>query len=78
MLQSLDGIERLQATSSLGMEWAKKISDLGPVFKMIWLKSLSVSDFECLTNIEGIGELEDLKALHLSEGKARFRAVLTM
>ena len=66
MLHSLDGIERLRATSRLSMERANRVSDLTSVYKMGWLKNLFVSDFPRLTNIEGIGALEHLETLHLS------------
>ena len=78
MLQSLDGIERLQATSSLSIEWANKISDLDPVFKMVWLTSLLVSDFPRLTNIEGIGKLKHLKTLHLSGNRGSLHPPLRL
>ena len=66
MVQSLDGIERLRNTSCLSMMWANKISNLAPVFQMVWLKKLSVSDFPRLRCIDGIEALQDLEELDLS------------
>jgi hypothetical protein len=60
------------------MEWANKISDLDPVFKMVWLKSLLVSDFPRLTNIEGIGKLKHLKTLHLSGNRGSLHPPLRL
>jgi hypothetical protein len=78
MLQSLEGIERLDATSSLSMEWANKVSGLSPVFRMVWLKNLFVSDFPRLANIEGIEALEHLKTLHLSGNRGSLHPPLRL
>ena len=66
MVESLEGIERLDTTSSLSIEWANKVSELSPVFKMVWLKNLFVSDFPVLASIDGIEALEHLTTLHVS------------
>jgi hypothetical protein len=65
-IRSLEGIERLRNTVRLALEWAKRIPDLSPVFRMRWLQCLSVSDFSLLRSIEGIESLEGLSELHLS------------
>jgi hypothetical protein len=66
LINSLDGIERLQATHRLAMNWANKIADLTPVFQMRWLESLDVSDFPRIRSIEGIDSLHEVKELRLS------------
>jgi hypothetical protein len=75
---SLDGSERLESTASLSMEWANKIPDLGPVFKMSWLRSLFVSDFPRLSNIAGIEALQDLRTLHLSGNRGSLQPPLRL
>jgi len=78
MLQSLDGIEHLQTTARLSMEWANKVTDLSPVFKMSWLKYLFLSDFPKLANIEGIASLQNLTELHLSGNRGSLQPPLRM
>jgi hypothetical protein len=78
MLQSLGGIENLQDTSRLSMEWANKITDLTPIFQMLWLEYLFVSDFPRLTNIEGIEALQHLTGLHLSGNRGSLHPPLRM
>lgn len=63
---SLSGIEKLHKTLRLAIEWATKVSDLAPVFRMEWLQSLRVSDFRLLRSIAGIERLQGLTELHLS------------
>jgi Leucine-rich repeat (LRR) protein len=78
MMQSIDGIERLRTTSRLSMEWANKITDLSPVFKMSWLKYLFLSDFPKLADIEGIGSLQNVTELHLSGNRGSLQPPLRM
>jgi len=78
MLVSLDGVERLKTTSSLAMEWANKIPNLNPVFKMLWLSNLFISDFPRITNIEGIEALRGLKTLHLSGNRGSLHPPLRL
>jgi hypothetical protein len=78
MMESLDGIERLQATSRLSMEWANKITELTQVFQMVWLKYLFISDFPRLTNIDGIEALQRLTELHLSGNRGSLHPPLRM
>jgi hypothetical protein len=65
-LKTLDGIESLIETKTLELEWATKVEELLPVFKMQELESLSVYDFPKLENIDGIESLSKLKTLNLS------------
>jgi hypothetical protein len=75
---SLDGIDQLHSTLSLAMEWANKIADLSPVFKMKWLKRLFVSDLPLLRNIEGIDSLQNLSYLHLSGNRGSLHPPLRL
>ncbi|OAI24136.1 internalin G [Methylomonas koyamae] len=65
-LSSLEGIERLVNTRQLTLEWASKIDDLGPVFRLHQLTSLSIFDFPKLRHLDGIASLVELTELHLS------------
>lgn len=65
-LASLEGIERLESVGRLVMEWATKVSDLAPVYKMRQLASLSVLDFPKLRSLDGIEALTGLERLDLS------------
>lgn len=65
-LQNLEGIERLEKTIKLSLDWAPKIEDLSPVFNLKGLMSLSISDFSKLRDISGIDNLTELTELHLA------------
>jgi len=65
-IRSFDGIDRLRATCRLSIEWANKIEDLSPLFRMGWLTSLFLSDLPRIRRIDGIELLENLRELHLS------------
>jgi len=75
---SLEGTAQLCQTSSLAIEWANKIVDLSPVFKMAWLKRLFISDLPRLRNIEGIDGLKDLNHLHLSGNRGSLHPPLCL
>jgi hypothetical protein len=66
MLPSLEGIERLASVRRLTLEWATKISDIAPVYKLQHLVSLSVFDFALLRHLDGIDSLTELAELNLS------------
>src|SRR5512141_2503480 len=53
-LNSLDGIERLVSVRRLILEWATKISDISPAYKLRHLASLSIFDFARLRHLDGI------------------------
>lgn len=65
-LPSLEGIERLKGAKRLTLEWASKITDLKPVFKLGALTGLSISDFPKLKHLDGIELLSELTELNLS------------
>lgn len=65
-LKSLDGIEGLCETNELVLEWANKIEQLDPVFRLRHLTKLSVYDFPKLTALTGIEQLGELTELNLS------------
>jgi len=65
-LPSLDGIERLTSTRKLNLEWATKIDEVSPVFRMTNLTSLSIFDFPKLKNLSGIEALTKLLEFQLS------------
>ncbi len=65
-LKSLDGIEGLGETRELTLEWATKIEQLDPVFRLQYLTKLSVYDFPKLRVLTGIGHLNELIELNLS------------
>jgi len=65
-LQTLDGIEKLRSVTRLRLEWANRIDDLSPLFRLHRLTSLSVFDFPKLRVLEGIESLHQLAELHLS------------
>ncbi len=75
---SLSGIEKLQKTLRLGMDWATKISDLTPVFRMEWLQALYVSDFRLLRSLAGIDSLQGLTELHLSGNRGSLNPPLRL
>ena len=58
-LSSLEGIECLVNTRQLTLEWASKIDDLGPVFRLHQLTSLSIFDFPKLRHLDGIASLAE-------------------
>lgn len=76
MVRFLDGIERLHGTTKLRAEWANKVSDLAPIFRMTWLESLFLSDFPLVREIEGIEGLTALTELHLSGNRGSLRPPL--
>jgi len=65
-IQSLNGVERLRKTVRLSVEYANKVEDISPLFRMPWLKSLWLYDLPRLRRIDGIEALEDLRELRLS------------
>jgi len=65
-LKSLDGIEGLSETNELVLEWATKVEQLDPVFRLTHLTKLSVYDFPKLTALTGIEQLGELTELNLS------------
>jgi ribosomal protein S27E len=65
-LPSLEGIERLASVRRLTLEWATKVSDLAPVYKLRHLVSLSIFDFAKLRHLDGIEALTELAELNLS------------
>lgn len=65
-LPSLEGIERLASVRRLTLEWATKISDIAPVYKLRHLVSLSIFDFAKLRHLDGIESLTELEELNLS------------
>jgi len=65
-LPSIEGIERLSSVKHLALEWATKVSDISPIFKLERLTTLSIFDFSKLRQLEGIGTLESLCELNLS------------
>lgn len=75
---SLLGIDKLHKTLRLAIEWATKISDLGPVFRMEWLESLHISDFRLLRSIAGIESLQSLTELHLSGSRGSLNPPLRL
>jgi len=78
MIESVEGIERLQRTSRLSMEWANKIKEITPVFQMVWLTYLFISDFPRLTNIKGIEALQQLTELYLTGNRGSLNPPLQM
>ena len=65
-LPSLEGIESLVNARRLALEWATKVDELGPVFRLINLTSLSIFDFPKLRQLAGIEALGELTELNLS------------
>lgn len=65
-LTSLEGIERLTSVRRLTLEWATKIADIAPVYKLRELVSLSIFDFAKLRHLAGIESLTKLVELNLS------------
>ena len=65
-LASLKGIEGLISARRLTLEWATKVDELSPVFRLSNLASLSIFDFPKLRQIEGIDGLRNLTELNLS------------
>ena len=65
-LPSLEGIERLASVRRLTLEWATRISDIAPVYKLRHLVSLSIFDFAKLRHLDGIESLTELEELNLS------------
>lgn len=65
-IKSLEGIEKLRSTSILKIEYANKITDIKPVFKMDWLQTLYLYDLPKLRDLEGIEALQNLTELRLS------------
>ncbi|WP_221229657.1 hypothetical protein [Niveibacterium umoris] len=65
-LESLEGIEKLVSLSRLAMEWATKILDIAPIFRLGGLTALSVFDFSKLRQLDGIESLTELVELNLS------------
>ena len=63
---SLEGIERLNTVKRLTLEWAPKVSDLSPLFKLRALTSLSIFDVPKARALDGIEELTGLISLSLS------------
>jgi hypothetical protein len=65
-VRTLDGIQNLQSTKALTLEWANKITSLAPVFQMEWLEKLSIIDLPKLRSIAGLERLQNLDELKLS------------
>jgi hypothetical protein len=65
-LPSLDGIEQLASVRRLTLEWATKIADIAPVYKLRNVVSLSIFDFAKLRHLDGIEALTELTELNLS------------
>lgn len=74
----LDGIDGLRSTVSLAIEWANKIVDLTPIFRMSWLQRLFLSDLPSLRSIEGIDSLQGLRYLHLSGNRGSLHPPLRL
>ena len=77
-IQSLAGIERLRNTIRLDIEYANKIEDISPLFKMRWLTKLFLSDFPRIRRIDGIEALQDLKELRLSGNRGSMNPPLQL
>jgi hypothetical protein len=65
-LKSLEGIERLEKTKELTLEWATKIDSIAPAFRLKHLTRLSVFDFPKLRLIAGIEGMTELTDVSLS------------
>ena len=65
-LQSLDGIERLSGIECLTIEWATKLTDVNPIFRMTRLRCLPIFDVPKVRSFEGIEALAKLVELNLS------------
>jgi hypothetical protein len=63
---SLEGIEQLAGVKRLTLEWAPKVADLTPLFRMHGLACLSVFDVPKVRDLEGIEQLTELVELNLS------------
>lgn len=63
---ALPNLGTLTSVRSLSMNWATKVANIEPVFRMTGLTSLAISDFPKLQCIDGIGQLSGLNELHLS------------
>ena len=77
-IQSLAGAERLRNTLQLNIEYANKVEDISPLFKMRWLTKLFVSDFPRIRRIDGIEALEDLRQLRLSGNRGSMNPPLRL
>jgi hypothetical protein len=75
---SLLGIDMLRTTLRLAIEWANKISNLSPVFKMTRLECLCLSDFPSLRSIAGIESIQGLTELHLSGNRGSLNPPLRL
>ncbi len=65
-IKSLEGIEKLRSTSILKIEYANKITDIKPVYKMDWLQTLHLYDLPKLRELDGIEALQNLTEVRLS------------
>jgi len=65
---SLEGIEALRTVTELSLEWATKVVSLAPVFRMGWLRRLTVIDLPRLVDLEGIEALATLTGLRAGGG----------
>jgi len=65
---SLEGIEALRTVTELSLEWATKVVSLAPVFRMGWLRRLTVVDLPRLVDLEGIEALATLTGLRAGGG----------
>jgi len=77
-IKSLTGIERLNKTMRLSIEYANKIENLAPVFKMVWLNKLFLSDLPRIRQIDGIEELQELRELRLSGNRGSLNPPLRL
>lgn len=70
-LSSLGGLGALTHTHHLELEWATKVEELSPVFRLgSRLSSLSVFDFPKLRDLAGIEALTELTELNLSGSRS--------
>ncbi len=65
---SLDGIDCLHSVTKLRLEWATKVTTLGPVYNMSGLSELQIVDFSRLGNVAGVEKLTGLRRLVLEGG----------
>jgi len=77
-IQSLAGVERLRKTIRLRVEYANKVEDVSPLFRMPWLQSVWLYDLPRLRRIDGIEALEDLRELRLSGNRGSMEPPLRL
>jgi hypothetical protein len=77
-IKSLAGIERLRKTQRLSIEYANRIENIAPVFEMVWLTKLFLSDLPRIRGIDGIEGLQELKELRLSGNRGSLNPPLRL